>query len=101
MNELNNIGDILCNICIDIIKCMSCEYGLSYGLINILLFVIIQPLCILLYGAAAQIGMNNTNKCKSNIAKGCFIVSTILLFTEIVAIGYIVFLIICNVPIQD
>lgn len=89
IGNLNEIGDTLCNACIEIMKCMSDEYGLSYGLINVLLFVIIQPLCILLYGTAALTGLKNPNTVKKNIAKGCFIISTILVFIEMIAIGYI------------
>ncbi len=40
----NETGDILCQICIDIMKHMTHLYGISYGLINVLLFIILGPL---------------------------------------------------------
>lgn len=49
MNEIgiNEIGTYLCEVCINIMEAMSAASGISYGLINILLFVILQPLAIL------------------------------------------------------
>jgi uncharacterized membrane protein len=44
MIEITNIWDQLCNICIVIMKALSRETGMSYGLINILLFVILGPI---------------------------------------------------------
>jgi hypothetical protein len=44
MIEITNIWDQLCNICIVIMKALSRETGMSYGLINILLFVKLGPI---------------------------------------------------------
>lgn len=44
----SNWMDDLCNLCIDIMYSMSEVSGLTYGQINVLLFVILQPLLILL-----------------------------------------------------
>jgi len=49
--------------------------GISYGLLNILLFVIIQPLCILFFALASILYMNfkkSDNKVKRTIAHCLF-----------------------------
>ena len=44
MIEVTNMWDYLCNVCITIMEGISRETGMSYGLINILFFVILGPL---------------------------------------------------------
>lgn len=61
---MNEIGNYVCNICINIIEAMSAASGISYGLINILLFVILQPLAILSFmlSTLLYIKYHNTEK---------------------------------------
>lgn len=44
---MNELVTYLCDVCINIMEAMSDFMGISYGLLNILLFVILQPLAIL------------------------------------------------------
>lgn len=41
---VTNYGDVLCNWCILVMEQLSELSGLSYGLINILLFCVLGPL---------------------------------------------------------
>lgn len=47
MIEPTNVWDALCNLCILIMENLSKLTGWSYGLVNILLFVILGPLSTL------------------------------------------------------
>lgn len=49
MVHVTNYGDVLCNYCIAIMENMSALTGLSYGLINVLLFVVLGPLSTLCF----------------------------------------------------
>lgn len=88
METLSNIGDNWCAVCISAMQygvelCQS--IGISYGLLNVLLFIIIQPLCILLFALAACRNFKK-NKTKSSLymANTFFIVGTILTIVEAV-----------------
>ena len=61
---MNEIGNYICNVCINIMEAMSTASGISYGLINILLFVILQPLAILSFmlSTLLYIKYHNTEK---------------------------------------
>lgn len=53
MIQVTNIWDVLCNFCILIMEHMCHMTGLSYGLLNILLFVVLGPsVSVLFFGAA-------------------------------------------------
>ena len=43
MIEQTNLWDCFCNLCISIMENLSHQTGMSYGLINVLLFVILGP----------------------------------------------------------
>ena len=49
MVHVTNYGDVLCNYCIAIMENMSALTGLSYGLINVLLFIVLGPLSTLCF----------------------------------------------------
>lgn len=51
----NEVGDGLCDLCIYIMERMAEISGLSYGLINILLFVVLGPLSTLTFMASSVI----------------------------------------------
>jgi len=53
MMNFNLLGTQLCNFCIKAMKYGCATLGISYGLLNILLFIVIEPLCILLFAIAA------------------------------------------------
>lgn len=42
-------GDTICNYCITILENLSDTLGISYGTLNVVLFVIIQPLLIMIF----------------------------------------------------
>lgn len=47
--NVTNDFDSLCNICIEVLEGLSKDLGMSYGELNVWLFVIIQPATILLF----------------------------------------------------
>lgn len=49
MVHVTNYGDVLCNYCIAIMENMSALTGLSYGSINVLLFIVLGPLSTLCF----------------------------------------------------
>lgn len=49
-------GNMICTLCIGIMQCGSSYYGISYGLLNVLLFVIFQPLSILFFFISSVTG---------------------------------------------
>ncbi len=51
--------DALCWQCIHIMERMSALTGLSYGAINVLLFIIINPLAILLFLLSSAFALAN------------------------------------------
>lgn len=61
---MNEIGTYMCNVCINIMEAMSAASGISYGLINVLLFVILQPLAIFSFmlSTLLYIKYHNTEK---------------------------------------
>jgi len=64
MVEVHNLGDFICNICILVMEQMSKDLGISYGLLNVLLFIILQPACILtcMLSLALYVKCHKTNK---------------------------------------
>ena len=53
MIEVTNIWDMLCNMCILTLENLSHATGLSYGFLNIMLFVILGPSATLLFMTSA------------------------------------------------
>lgn len=49
MIEPINAWDDICNVCIYIMEHLSHITGLSYGCVNVILFVIFEPMAILLF----------------------------------------------------
>lgn len=49
IENITNNYDSACNFCIQLLEELSKTYGISYGELNIWLFVIIQPALILLF----------------------------------------------------
>lgn len=80
------ILDRICYICIDILRYWEDYTGIPYGVINTVLFVIIQPILILFFAATTLIcNKINNLKLKRNInyltifILSCCIVGTALL----------------------
>lgn len=87
MVEVTNSWDILCNICILILENLAHMTGLSYGFINIVLFVILEPLAILSFMFSAVMSFINT---KHNVlkvlAKILFAIGTVIILVIMISI---------------
>lgn len=87
MSNLNEWGDLLCGDCIAIMIAMSKELGLSYGLINVLLFVILGPISAIVFGLSSIIA-----KTKGKYARRISISLDIIgILIVLVVLGLIVF----------
>lgn len=62
MLHVTNYGDVLCNYCIGIMENMSDLTGLSYGLINVLLFVVLGPISTLCFMGSTATAMYGKTK---------------------------------------
>ena len=65
MESLMSWGDGLCNFCIAVMEEMAKMTGISYGTINILLFVIIGPLSTLMFMATSVIYLSRWRQIKA------------------------------------
>ena len=52
----------LCNYCIKVMESACHTFGVSYGFINVLWFIILQPLAILMMFGAYLLQRNNRRK---------------------------------------
>ncbi len=88
---MNELGNYMCDVCINIMQAMSAVSSISYGLINILLFVILQPLAILFFmlSTICSIMYCNTNKKIYKTLTAIFIIlGFICIFAVILPIIY-------------
>lgn len=85
--------DELCRLCIDIMKWWSNNSGISYGTINILLFVILNPLLTIIATIVAIINSVSKNK------KLKVILTSSLVFILILGAMFVVYLVL--IPIMD
>ena len=46
---MNQLGDLVCEFCVYVMDVISDFSGLSYGLINVLFFIVLQPAAILAF----------------------------------------------------
>lgn len=87
--DFNIIGTNICNVCISIMKTAVTVFGMSYGAINVLLFIIIQPLSIILFAIAAILYANfkkSTSKVKRIIAHCMFTAGVLLCAFEAISL---------------
>ena len=62
---MNEIGTNICNLCIEIMEIWANELGISYGLLNVLLFIVLQPLLILIFwGTTIYCSISKNEKIK-------------------------------------
>ena len=82
MVEVTNIYNYLCNVCINIMTYLSHETGMSYGLINILLFVILGPLSTLFFMGSTLTAtfVKNANTKKNSYFNFCGISVVVRMF---------------------
>lgn len=55
---MNEFGTLFCNACIEILQALSDASGISYGLLNVLFFVVLQPMAILSFMLSTAFGIN-------------------------------------------
>lgn len=58
----SEFGIQLCNYCINVLECGCKALNISYEWLNVILFIIIQPLCILMFAIAAMFYMTSKRK---------------------------------------
>lgn len=85
--------DELCQLCVDIMKWWSNNSGISYGTINILLFVILNPLLTIIATIVAIINSISKNK------KLKIILTSSLVFILILGTVFVAYLVL--IPIMD
>ena len=54
--------NLICDLCIEIMESASATFGVSYGFINVFLFIIMQPLAILAMFVADMLQRMKKNK---------------------------------------
>lgn len=90
MSEIMLWGDYTCELCINIMEEMSRMSGISYGTLNILLFVIIGPLSTLVFMANSLIQLVFKDKYKVlNII--LFILGWLLIAAVVLPVIYVFF----------
>lgn len=89
MIEQTNFWDCLCNLCILVMENLSHQTGMSYGLINILLFVILGPCSTLsLIASSLLFAIGNPGKNRRIVAWGLFGIGVACLLTILFLAAY-------------
>lgn len=91
IGNVTNSFDQLCNFCIEFLEGLSKELGVSYGELNVWLFVIIQPAAILIFMTATVVLsiMLYKKNCPNKTTK--FIAATVSLLSVICYVVALVF----------
>lgn len=89
MIVVTNFWDYLCNVCIAIMEGLSRETGMSYGLINILFFVILGPLSTLCFMVSTAVQLWVKKQPIKNILTWIFI--AIGLISIFIVLGFVVY----------
>lgn len=93
IGNVTNSFDQLCNFCIEFLEGLSQDLGVSYGELNVWLFVIIQPATILLFMTTTVIlsimlyRKNSPNKTTKFIAATMSLLSVICYVVALVLAG--------------
>lgn len=85
--------DEFCQLCIDIMKWWSNNSNISYGTINVLLFVILNPLLTIIATIIAVINSISKNK------KLKVVLTSSLVFMLILGVVFVTYLVL--IPIMD
>lgn len=99
METISNLGDNWCAVCIAAMQygVDLCEsFGISYGALNVLLFIIIQPLCILLFALAAC-----RNFQRNKTQRGLYIANTLFAIGAILTVAEALFCFVCLYGVLD
>lgn len=87
-------GNYICDLCIDIMRWWSNNTSMSYGLINVILFIILNPLLTFIFFIFVMISTNKN--VDINIKKIIKIISIVLFLMSILFVFILVF-----IPILD
>lgn len=80
MEEFMHFCDLLCQRCINAMEYFSTDTGISYGTVNILLFVVLGPLSTILFMLSTALAIHNYKKAAKIIgAIGVLIVLSIVI----------------------
>lgn len=89
MIEVTKTGDAFCDFCILLMECLSRETGLSYGLINVLLFVILGPLSTTAFFASSMIfALTKPDRIRNIVAWTLFAIGSVCVLIVIAMIIY-------------
>ena len=89
MIEATNLWDVFCNLCIVIMENLSHKTGMSYGLINVLLFVILGPLSTLtLFISSILFATSKPGKIRNIIVWSIFGIGVCCMLTIIIFVIY-------------
>ncbi|WP_148363910.1 hypothetical protein [Bacteroides sp.] len=86
--NVTNSFDKLCNNCIDVLEGLSKDIGMSYGELNVWLFVIIQPALILIFFTTTVILTIRLYRKNKDFKRGNLItasISTIVIIAFVIA----------------
>ena len=86
--NVTNDFDSLCNICIEVLEGLSQDLGMSYGELNVWLFVIIQPALILIFFTTTVILTIRLYRKNKDFKRGNLItasISTIVIIAFVIA----------------
>ena len=95
-------GNELCDLCIDIMAWWANNTPLSYGAINVLLFVILQPLLILLFFTTTIVAVRSrSDRVKSAIKVSSIVLMAILIVGVLILLGLPLFDIFTNMHMES
>lgn len=92
--NINVVGTYLCGVCITVMERMSEISGLSYGLINVLFFIVLQPLSIFSFFmsiVSAWLYCKTRRKFFKYLALACVIIGTLAILAVLVPVTYVFF----------
>ena len=84
--NVNNIFDVICNWCIQVLWHMSDCFGASYGLLNVLLFIILEPAAICFFALSSFIFKGERTPTKQRWGKIMLILGIITIFAIVLPI---------------
>ena len=89
MIEETNLWDGLCNLCIELMWFMSKETGMSYGMINILLFVILGPVSTHSFCGSSLLFANlKRGKARAILGWSTFAIGVCCMLAVLVLVGW-------------
>lgn len=88
--NISEFGIQLCNYCINVLECGCKALNISYEWLNVILFIIVQPLCILMFAIAALFYLTSKRKSIRIISHCAFACGITLTLLDVAIIAYCV-----------